>query len=155
MEVRAALLACTWIGFVSAVVSGTARGADTFGERWAEENNIDITRFPSNWDKYGSRAGPIRNQVMAKNAEGLVAVWDGNSRGTRSMIQLAEKHGLRIMIFRTDTKTVDEKLPSGVIADIWEYAEERAALKEYEAGMLRRDAEREAATDSLRHFNQM
>jgi hypothetical protein len=154
-EVREALRVCTWIGFVSAVVSGTARGADTFGERWAEDNNISITRFPADWNKYGRRAGPIRNEEMANNAEGLVAVWDGKSRGTRSMIELALKYGLRVMIFRTDTNIVDEKHPSGVIADIWEYAEERAALKEYDAGMLRRDAEREAAADSLRRFNRM
>lgn len=151
-EVRAALHACPWIGFVSAVVSGTARGADTFGERWAQENNIEITRFPADWDKHGRRAGPIRNEVMAKNAEGLVAVWDGKSRGTHSMIDLAAKHGLRIMIFRTDTKMVDDRLPSGPIADIWEYAEERAALKEYDAGMSRRDAEREAAYAAFKHF---
>jgi hypothetical protein len=71
------------------------------------------------------------------------------------MIELASKYGLRVMIFRTDTNIVDEKHPSGGIADIWEYAEERAALKEYDAGMLRSDAEREAAADSLKHFNRM
>jgi|CABP01.1.fsa_nt_gi hypothetical protein len=151
-EVRAALHACSWIGFVSAVVSGTARGADTFGERWAEENGIGIVRFPAEWEKYGRRAGPLRNEVMARNAEGLIAVWDGRSRGTRSMIDLASKHGLRIMVFRTDTNLVDDRSPSGAIANIWEYAEERAALQEFDAGMSRSDSEREAASSALRHF---
>lgn len=152
-EVRTALYACEWIGFVSAVISGTARGADTFGERWAQENSIDVIRFPADWEKYGKRAGPIRNEVMAKNAEGLVAVWDGKSRGTRSMIDLAAKYGLRIMVFRTDTNTVDDRSPSGYLINIWEYAEERAALKEYDAGIPRIEAEKEAAIAALHHFH--
>lgn len=152
MDVRAAINACAWIGFASAIVSGTARGADSFGERWAQENNIDIIRFPAEWDKYGRRAGYIRNKVMAENAQGLLAVWDGKSKGTYSMIDLATKHGLRIMVFRTDTKIIDDRPPAGAFVDIWEFLEERAAVKEYDAGMPRLDAEREALTDALRHF---
>ena len=151
-EVRAARRACSWIGFVSAVVSGTARGADTFGERWALENSIAIIRCSADWEKFGRRAGPIRNELMAKTAEGLIAIWDGKSRGTQGMIDLAAKHGLRVMVFQTDTNTVSDRSPSGAIADIWEYAEERAAMKEYDAGMSRRDAESEAAVAALRYF---
>jgi hypothetical protein len=151
-EVRAALHACPWVGFISAVVSGTARGADTFGERWAQEKNIEVIRFPAEWEKYRRKAGPIRNEVMAKNAEGLIAMWDGKSRGTRSMLDLAAKHGLRIMIFRTGKNAVDERPPSGAIADIWEVAEERAAIKQFDAGMPRIDAEKEAAAAAPHQF---
>lgn len=152
-EVRAALTLCPWVGFVSVIVSGTARGADTFGERWAQENNIEIIRFPADWERYGRRAGPIRNEVMANNAEGLVAVWDGKSRGTRSMINLALKHGLRVMVYRTDTGSVDEQPPNGEVANIWEYAEERAALKEYDGKLSRHNAEREAAIAALKRYS--
>ena len=55
--------------------------------------NIKVMRFPANWKKYGKKAGPIRNETMAKNAEGLVAIWDGQSRGTTSMINLATRYG--------------------------------------------------------------
>ena len=71
------------------VVSGTARGADRLGERWAKERNISVTRFPANWKDHGSAAGHIRNQDMASYADALIAFWDGASPGTRHMIDTA------------------------------------------------------------------
>ena len=80
------------------VVSGTAKGADTWGEVWASMNKIAIKRYPAQWDVYGKGAGPIRNALMADNADGLVAVWDGESHGTKNMIETAEKRGLRVFV---------------------------------------------------------
>ncbi|WP_316869065.1 SLOG family protein [Ralstonia wenshanensis] len=140
-DVRYALDTCPWIGFATAIVSGTARGADRFGEQWAIDNNIPIDRFPADWKAYGKKAGPVRNEEMAKHAEALIAVWDGESRGTASMIDLAEKYGLRVEIVRTDLKRIDEIKPTGVLADWWEFVEERAALNEFSAGLTRRQAE--------------
>lgn len=86
----------------TAILSGTARGADRLGERWARENGIPIEKFPANWDAFGKRAGYLRNAEMAQNADALIALWDGRSRGTKHMIDLAEKAGLRIHVCRTD-----------------------------------------------------
>jgi hypothetical protein len=36
---------------------------------------------------------------MAENADALVAIWDGKSRGTANMIQEAEKRGLRVFVY--------------------------------------------------------
>ena len=82
------------------IVSGCCRGADSLGERYAKEHGIPVVRFPADWLAYGKAAGPIRNRKMAEFAsqgEGaLVAFWNGESRGTASMIRLAEKYGLQI-----------------------------------------------------------
>ena len=82
------------------IVSGCCRGADALGEQYAREHGIPVVRFPADWQAYGKAAGPIRNRKMAEYAaecDGmLVAFWDGKSRGTASMIRLAEKYGLRI-----------------------------------------------------------
>ena len=51
---------------------------------------------------HGRAAGPIRNKEMANNADALIAFWDGQSRGTRSMINLARKMGLQVAICRYD-----------------------------------------------------
>jgi predicted Rossmann fold nucleotide-binding protein DprA/Smf involved in DNA uptake len=83
---------------VTEVVSGNARGADAGGEYWARKNQIPVKLFPADWNKHGKSAGPIRNRLMAAYAEALVAVWDGESRGTANMIQEAEKRGLRIYV---------------------------------------------------------
>lgn len=149
-DVREALHRCPWVGFISAVVSGTARGADEFGENWAREHSININKFPADWEKFGKRAGPLRNKEMAENAEGLIAVWDGQSRGTFSMIDLAKKRGLRISVLRTDIRQMEEYPPSGELVAIWESAEEKAAIKEYCSGLPRAEAEREAGAEILK-----
>lgn len=87
---------------ISEVVSGGAKGCDTYGEAWAKVNNIEIRRFPADWDRYGKGAGPIRNEEMAQYAEALIAVWDGRSSGTKDMIKRAETRQLKIHVHRVD-----------------------------------------------------
>jgi hypothetical protein len=72
---------------ITEVVSGGARGIDTFGEIYAIKRNIQIKRFPANWGEYGRAAGPMRNEEMAQYADALLAIWDGKSRGTAHMIK--------------------------------------------------------------------
>ena len=83
----------------SVVLSGTARGVDRLGERWARESGVPIEQFPADWDQYGKSAGYKRNAEMAQNAEALVALWDFESRGTEHMIQLATKAGLVVYVW--------------------------------------------------------
>ena len=78
------------------IVSGTARGADRLGERYARERGYQIQRFPADWDRDGNSAGPIRNAKMADNAHALIAFWDGHSRGTKNMIETAASKGLMV-----------------------------------------------------------
>jgi hypothetical protein len=146
-QVRDALARCPWVGFVSAVVSGTAKGADEFGERWAEQHNITVVKYPADWEKYGKKAGPLRNKLMAENADGLVAVWDGESRGTRSMIELARRLGLRVFVLETSSGKVSDCAATGPLALRWEAAEERAGILEFAGGLSRREAERQAGIE--------
>ena len=76
------------------IISGCATGIDQAGERWAKRNGIPIERHPADWQKHGRRAGPLRNREMARAADAAVIVWDGESAGTRSMIQEARVAGL-------------------------------------------------------------
>ena len=80
------------------IVSGTARGADTLGELYASHNQIPVARFPADWRKYGKSAGYKRNAQMAEYADVLVAFWDGESRGTKHMIDLAYEDGLSVHV---------------------------------------------------------
>jgi len=82
------------------IVSGMAKGADLLGEKYATENNYPITKFPADWDKYGKSAGYKRNSQMADYADGLIAFWDGKSKGTKSMIDLAKNKGIEIRIVK-------------------------------------------------------
>ena len=80
------------------IISGLARGADTLACRFAEENNYTLEGFAAEWDRYGRSAGIRRNKYMAKNADSLVAFWDGKSRGTMHMIDYAHECGLKIKV---------------------------------------------------------
>ncbi|MBS9525908.1 DUF2493 domain-containing protein [Litoribacter alkaliphilus] len=82
------------------IVSGTAKGTDQLGERYAKEKGYTVRKFPADWKRFGKRAGYLRNEEMAKYADALIAFWDGESKGTGHMIDLAKKHGLKIKIFR-------------------------------------------------------
>jgi hypothetical protein len=80
------------------IVSGTARGADQLGERYAKERGYPVKQFPADWDKHGRSAGYIRNEEMAKYGDALIAFWNGNSKGTEHMINLAKQYNLKIKI---------------------------------------------------------
>lgn len=82
------------------VISGTARGADTLGERYAHERGYAVEKFPADWNRDGKAAGPIRNAQMAKVADTLIAFWDGQSKGTANMIDQAKTRGLSIKIVK-------------------------------------------------------
>jgi len=72
------------------IVSGKALGADKLGEDYAKEKGYKIKEFPADWIKYKKGAGPIRNKQMAEYADGLIAFWDGQSKGTKNMKSIIE-----------------------------------------------------------------
>lgn len=80
------------------IISGGARGADALGESIAKQYKTGLTIYPANWDKYKNGAGHRRNAIMAANADVLLAFWDGTSPGTKSMIALAHKAGLKVHV---------------------------------------------------------
>ena len=82
------------------IVSGGCRGTDCLAVRYALERKIPFKVIPAEWDKYGRSAGPLRNIKMAEYGDALVAFWDGKSRGTKSMIEIARGMGLDNRIVR-------------------------------------------------------
>lgn len=85
------------------IICGMARGADMLGYRLAKEFKLPLKEFPADWS-IGKQAGYIRNEQMAKYAQQhgngvLLAFWDGKSKGTKWMIELAKKYNLETHIF--------------------------------------------------------
>ncbi len=82
------------------IVSGAYyKGADKLGEQYATEKGFRLTKFPADWNRFGKAAGPKRNEQMAKYADALIAFWDGESVGTKHMIEAAKSRNLKIKIF--------------------------------------------------------
>ena len=82
---------------ITEVVSGGANGVDKLGEEWARNRGVPIKQFIPNWN-LGKRAGFDRNEQMAAYADALIAVHDGQSRGTAHMIMAAKKCGLEVYL---------------------------------------------------------
>lgn len=88
------------------IISGTARGADQLGERFARKYNYQLSCFPAEWGLYGKSAGYRRNAEMAKfavsnnNVGVLIAFWDDKSKGTKHMIDLANRYGLKVYVIK-------------------------------------------------------
>lgn len=85
---------------ISEVVSGGAMGVDTLGERWARAYSIPVRVFKPDWS-IGKKAGMIRNEEMNQYADALIAVWDGESRGTCDMITRARQSGKKVYVHKT------------------------------------------------------
>ena len=90
------------------IVSGHAKGADSLGEKYAQEKNLKCTVFNAEWSKYGRAAGPIRNSQMLEYAKQenplVVAFWDGESHGTKDTINKAKKSNIRceVVMYKGD-----------------------------------------------------
>ena len=80
------------------VISGGARGADTYGAHWALARDIKVTYFHPNWTKYGNSAGYRRNELMADAATHLIAFHDGESRGTQHIVDIARRKKLTVEV---------------------------------------------------------
>lgn len=97
------------------IVTGMAAGADMLGYEVAKHNGIIYKEFPAKWDdlnvpkckvitrrdgtQYNVLAGYNRNEEMADYADTLLAIWDGRSKGTKHMIDLAVNKGLIVYVY--------------------------------------------------------
>lgn len=85
---------------ISQIISGGAKGPDTFAEDWAALNNVKTQIFLADWSKHGTSAGFIRNHDIISAASMIIAFWDGVSKGTQHSINLARRQNKQITIIR-------------------------------------------------------
>lgn len=81
------------------IISGTAKGADQLGEKYAKEFGCDVIRCPADWDKHGKKAGYLRNVKMAELASHCVVFIKDGSKGSKHMIDIAKNKGLELRVY--------------------------------------------------------
>lgn len=96
---------------ITEVVSGRARGADALGEIFAFKHGLPLTTYHANWEGHGKYAGPMRNETMARNADALIALWDGSSKGTAHMTNIARHKGLAVYIHKVQPPSTENPKP--------------------------------------------
>lgn len=101
------ILDITCNGFTDiCIVSGGCRGADLLAKQYALNHNFKYVEFPADWNRYGKRAGYIRNDAMHRyisehEKRKVIAFWDGQSKGTALNFDLARKYGNKLHIINT------------------------------------------------------
>ncbi len=83
------------------IISGGARGVDTSAREYALANGLKLTEFLPDYSRYGRSAPLKRNITIIENADLVIAFWDGNSHGTRFVIEQCRKLGVPLRVFRS------------------------------------------------------
>jgi hypothetical protein len=78
------------------VIDGMARGADTLGFKWAQDQGLPSERYPADWNRYQNAAGPIRNQQMIDEGKPDIAVAFPGGNGTSDMTKRLLNHGILV-----------------------------------------------------------
>jgi len=84
---------------ITCIISGGANGADLLAKKYAFENKIPYEEYLPNWDKYGKKAGILRNIEMIKRCDKAVFFWDSRSPGTKQAINYSMKENKLFNVF--------------------------------------------------------
>ena len=85
---------------VTEIVSGGARGADRMAEDIAHGLGVKVTIFYPDWDRFGNRAGFLRNYEIEEYSDACIAFWDGESAGAKMTIDLFKEKGKPIDVYK-------------------------------------------------------
>ena len=90
-EVSSALVRWDWE--ITEIISGGAAGVDTLAELFAADLNVPITIYKAQWYRYGRAAGPVRNGLIVKDSDVMIAFLHPDSRGTKNSIKQMDEAG--------------------------------------------------------------
>jgi hypothetical protein len=89
------------------IVCGMANGADSLGLRYADNYGLKVLKYPADWNKYGKKAGYIRNKEMGEVADSALVFWDGKSRGSKLMIDIMKNLGKPVIVISYSGDIID------------------------------------------------
>jgi len=92
------------------VHGGNMQSADFLGWLYASRYGLAVKVFPANWDKYGKRAGILRNLEQAEYGDGLVTLWDGTSPGTKHMQDAMKEKNKPVLSTFVPHETEEDKV---------------------------------------------
>jgi predicted Rossmann-fold nucleotide-binding protein len=84
------------------VISGGAKGVDSMAEEVARQRGLEVVVIRPDYAAFPGRprSAPIaRNREIVRQADRVVAFWDGESRGTHNAIAFALQEGKAVVLF--------------------------------------------------------
>ena len=91
------------------IVSGGARGVDACAAEYAKQHGVKLTVFLPQYERYGRAAPILRNKQIVEYADRVIAFWDGNSKGTLSVIRFAQKTGKECTVILCESAAPGEE----------------------------------------------
>jgi len=88
------------------VVSGGAKGVDTWAVESAQKYGLKVEVYPADWEKHGKGAGFIRNTQIVEGSDSVLAFWDLISRGTMDTVRKAQTQGKKVRVLDPIGNTV-------------------------------------------------
>lgn len=85
------------------LVSGGARGIDTCARSYAKANGLKLTEFLPDYKRYNAGAPLKRNLQIIAYADEVLAFWDGQSHGTKYVIDNCKKTNKKVTIYMPKT----------------------------------------------------
>jgi hypothetical protein len=83
----------------SQIISGGAKGVDACARDWALAHGVPLREFLPQYEVYG-RAAPLRrNLTIIRHADLVLAFWDGQSRGTKYVIENCKRLGVPCRVY--------------------------------------------------------
>jgi glycerophosphoryl diester phosphodiesterase len=107
------------------VVSGGAKGVDSWAVEAAHKTGLATEVIEADWETHGRSAGPIRNQEIVRRSDEVAAFWDGNSRGTLNTIALAVHKNIPVHVYGVDGEALD-------VAQVMKTATEKGVVRSIE-----------------------
>ncbi len=87
---------------ITELLTGGASGADSLAACYARKQGLTLTEILPDWRRHGRSAGPIRNGELIRQAERVIAFWDGKSPGTKDTINKARAAGKPVRVIYTE-----------------------------------------------------
>ena len=87
---------------IDCIVTGGANGVDAQAEAYAHGHGIETEIYLPDYAAHGRRAPLVRNNVILQRADAVLAIWDGESRGTAYTVHRARKMGLPVHTVRLE-----------------------------------------------------
>lgn len=101
------------------IINGGARGADSIAAKIGKELGFKVTTIKADWKKYSRAAGPIRNEKMIREKPDVVIAFHdkiSESKGTKNMIETAQKNKVPVMLIKSDFELTAEKISDAILS---------------------------------------
>ena len=64
----------------------------SYAREFAQKHNLSMVEYLPEYDKYPPKLAPLeRNTLIVDNSDCVLAFWDGNSPGTKEIIEYMQK----------------------------------------------------------------